>query len=812
MTIDVEDFRDHLKSAYAESNTYAPLEQFLAGVDDPRPLLERRVLRLGNNVAGAVKTLLTPTDGQGRPDRLAAMAEEVEALYQKAGAEARFQESLSAWRQAAQPAAQETPSSKNVIRLLKKVVTDAQADGKILEAFTERRQDKTTPFLLDDCLRRTRLSTEKASVVRQAIVLISQFDAHLPFKRARYAIDPLQRLRLIADRFPTMTEREFHAEMIETFKELRDAHTFYSLPRPYRGHVAFLPFLMEDCAGATSESPRRYLVTKILSGFPKSPFEPGAEVTHWNGMPMEKAVLDNADREPGNNPASRLARGLARLTVRPLAFSLPPDEDWITITYLPDRKSDSSDPRRPHRIMLPWGVWRGRSKELFGRTTHSSSVCESVAETHIARKALWCGEKNAADEKVRQFRTGLETKGGTGLHEAAAQAGENGDVDLSSTSIFPEIFQFRVPLPFSNAAGRRFGYVRIRNFDHAGEHSVPDFVEEFRRILTMIARLAPDGLIVDIRGNPGGSVPAAERILQMLTPAPVTPERFHCINTPLMRRIATKGPLDFMDMRFEFGRVLSNGKYLTRPDQANDVGQVYHGPSVLITDALCYSAADIFAAGFQDHAIGPVIGVDTNTGAGGANRWMHHELVNRLRNLSPNPLEPLPEGTAMGVALRRSLRVGRQAGEPLEDVGVMPEIVRPLTATDLLEGNSDLIDFACENLAALPSYQLGIEGIQGRIRAAGTKHLKLRLTVVTRGITRLEAHIHDRPQIAVSVDRGESTTTLDVPLPSEFTPFSVELKGFVFQNSEWVLVASRKRKLTTADRRIRPEAAAAAGA
>ena len=183
MTIDVEDFRDHLKSAYAESNTYAPLEQFLAGVDDPRPLLERRVLRLGNNVAGAVKTLLTPTDGQGRPDRLAAMAEEVEALYQKAGAEARFQESLSAWRQAAQPAAQETPSSKNVIRLLKKVVTDAQADGKILEAFTERRQDKTTPFLLDDCLRRTRLSTEKASVVRQAIVLISQFDAHLPFKR-----------------------------------------------------------------------------------------------------------------------------------------------------------------------------------------------------------------------------------------------------------------------------------------------------------------------------------------------------------------------------------------------------------------------------------------------------------------------------------------------------------------------------------------------------------------------------------------------------------------------------------------------------
>ena len=328
----------------------------------------------------------------------------------------------------------------------------------------------------------------------------------------------------------------------------------------------------------------------------------------------------------------------------------------------------------------------------------------------------------------------------------------------------------------------------------------------------MAAGLAPDGLIVDIRGNPGGSVPAAERILQMLTPGPITPERFHCINTPLMRRIATKGPLDFMDLRFEFGRVLSNGKQLTRPDQANDLGQVYHGPSVLITDALCYSAADIFAAGFQDHAIGPVIGVDTNTGAGGANRWMHHELVNRLRNLSPNPFEPLPEGTAMGVALRRSLRVGRQAGEPVEDVGVRPEIVRPLTATDLLEGNSDLIAFACENLAARPSYRLGIEEIQGRIRTAGSKQSKLRLTVATRGIQRLEAHIHDRPQLAVSVNSDESTTTLEVLLPSEFTAFRLDLKGFLFKNSQWVLVASRKRKLTTADRRILPPAAAAAGA
>ena len=40
----------------------------------------------------------------------------------------------------------------------------------------------------------------------------------------------------------------------------------------------------------------------------------------------------------------------------------------------------------------------------------------------------------------------------------------------------------------------------------------------------------------------------------------------------------------------------SLGFPLTAPDAANDIGQRYHGPVVLVTDARCYSATDIFAA------------------------------------------------------------------------------------------------------------------------------------------------------------------------------------------------------------------------
>ena len=106
------------------------------------------------------------------------------------------------------------------------------------------------------------------------------------------------------------------------------------------------------------------------------------------------------------------------------------------------------------------------------------------------------------------------------------------------------------------------------------------------------------------------------------------------------------------------------------PASVNMWGQVYHGPVVLITDAFCYSACDMFAAGFQDHGIGTIIGVDPTTGAGGANVLTHAQL---LDDWAGGPLESLPRQAQMRIALRRTLRVGPNAGLPVEDLGVTPD-------------------------------------------------------------------------------------------------------------------------------------------
>ena len=91
------------------------------------------------------------------------------------------------------------------------------------------------------CAQMQKLSRrDKERLVDQAILMVDQFYPHLPFKRARYAIDPVQRLRLLrANLGHGGDEMSFHSELLQSFAEMRDPHTFYQLPSPYQGSVAF---------------------------------------------------------------------------------------------------------------------------------------------------------------------------------------------------------------------------------------------------------------------------------------------------------------------------------------------------------------------------------------------------------------------------------------------------------------------------------------------------------------------------------------------------------------------------------------------
>lgn len=177
---------------------------------------------------------------------------------------------------------------------------------------------------------------QRKLLVDQALLLLEQNYVHLHLKEAMHAVNPLQRLRVMRARMERQTaetmeaEWIFHRQMSSIFHSVRDLHTNYLLPVPFAGKIAFLPFMIEKCHDTTGD---HYLITRTVTGFTAPQFGAGAEVTHWNGTPIARAVALNGAQFAGSNDAANLARGLESLTLRPLVIQSPPDEDWVTLSY-----------------------------------------------------------------------------------------------------------------------------------------------------------------------------------------------------------------------------------------------------------------------------------------------------------------------------------------------------------------------------------------------------------------------------------------------------------------------------------------------
>ena len=518
---------------------------------------------------------------------------------------------------------------------------------------------------------------EKTLIIDQARTLMEDLYVHLPLKRAMYATDPVQRLKLLRHRLPQ--DRVFHEEMIDIFMSVRDLHTNYVLPDPYRRATAVLPFQIGEYF---DQQKRRYIVFSTAGE--DADFRPGMPITHWNGVPIERAVELNARRQAGGNEAAKHARGLQRMCVRPLMMSLPPDEDWVDVRYLD--QTGTARERRFSWVVLQQPSATGASPEGSAQLASREAMIQFGAlgldfENEVANeiiKQVFQQEQVKIEADVLAYLQGAELESIAGAD----------DVDFSKVSKMPEAFTFETVNTPDGAVGR----IAIRTF---AVNDPASFVREFVRIAALLPQ---NGLIVDVRNNGGGNIIAGETLLQTLTGRTIEPERLHFINTPLTLAIARSMPdwfskwIPSMTTAVETGAVFSQGWPLLDVAEYNKIGRRYPGPVVLITNAFCYSTTDIFAAGFQDHKIGKIIGTDANTGAGGANVFDWNLMKTLGAALPNNPIATPPRGSSFRVAIRRTTRVGDNSGLALEDAGVVPDVIHRLTLEDLT--NKDAALFA----------------------------------------------------------------------------------------------------------------------
>nr|CAA6830762.1 MAG: Peptidase S41 [uncultured Thiotrichaceae bacterium] len=598
---------------------------------------------------------------------------------------------------------------------------------------------------------------DKRTLVDQAKVLIEQVYAHLHLKEALYGINPVQRLTLLQYRLEDpeddvlKSELEFHRELLSIIHSMHDLHTNYVLPTPYRRLTAVLPFLVEEFFD-DQENPH-YIVTKLTKGFRRfrhEHFKKGVEVILWNGLPIEEAIRRNGEQESGSNTAARFAVGLRSLTIRTLAISLPPEEITIRIQY---RDNDGKE----------------RESDFEWLTVGAPAI------TTADEGAALSFQHNAAlttdtDEPVDLY---LESLMGYHLQATRINAcrkhlyanSDEAPVTQPSlaeplTSNMPDVIRAST----LKTPDGEFAYLRLFSF------SVHDNNAYLAEIIRLLKALPQNGLVLDLRGNPGGLITAAETLLQLLTPHTIQPEKAQFKSSPLVRELCRRNSpsslipalnlepwVDSLSRAHASGALYSTGHSITNEYDANSIGQVYTAPVVLITDAYCYSAADMFSAGFRDHNIGRILGASDNTGAGGANVWRH--LLLKILSEAPGMDESgilnkvfkeLPRSADFRVSSRRMLRVGEEAGMPLEDFGVEPDERHYMTEKDVLDGNVDLYNHATRILTLQTRYQMNVK----------VDDQQCKLKISTQNIERIDWFIDDRATGSLDVDKNTATIKL----------------------------------------------------
>lgn len=560
--------------------------------------------------------------------------------------------------------------------------------------------------------------------------LLDGLYSHLPLKRAMYASDPVQRLRLLRQRGPDLPDGSLHAELAAILTGLRDAHTRYIGPARLMGQAAALPFMVE-AFGPLSDP--RYIVSKVATeGGPDDPrFEPGVELEWWNAVPLDRAVELHARDETGGRADSRRARALESLTFRALQYGPPPDEHWVIIGYR-DRRRVAREVRVEWRVVKPG---RARTAGAPVDVASRAFAIDPAAETNRrAKKLLFAPGPWLADQSRRAAPRSRAA--------APAPVGRWLEGDL----------QDNVAAKAVRTPSGTFGYLRLWSFDLADDRA---FVAEVVRLLGL---LPSTGLIVDLRANPGGLIWAAERLLQLFTPERVEPTRFSMLATALTRAMAD-APQNLQELEpwrqslhdaVATGELYSRAAPITPPERCNDIGQVYGGPVVAVVDANTYSAGDLFAAGFYDNRVGLLVTVGEATGAGGANVWSPEHVHDALVGTAFQQL-PLPAGIAYTLSVRRATRAGPAEGQAIEDIGVKGHRTYAMTKRDLSSDNQDLRSFCGKLLASQPRTSLTVALVGDNT-----------LEIASSGLDRLDLTVDGRP--SGSRELREGSIQVDLPL------------------------------------------------
>jgi C-terminal processing protease CtpA/Prc len=597
-------------------------------------------------------------------------------------------------------------------------------------------------------------SEERQTLVDQAHLFMSKLFVHRQVKVKDFgnAVDPIPKLEALKKEAAQLSNEELHQRLNRIFVDLHDLHTNYIAPKPLSCAATFIPVKFES---VIDENRVVVLVSGKLKLEPKASegVEVGDELVSINGITTDKWIAELGIISGGANEDAMKVRAVEMLSLRSLATQLLPKEDELELVF----KRDGTEFTKT----IPWFAYRDLD----------CIASEGAEEDGKELK----GFRHKFDLAQDDFQKKYNRIFGTPTLVSKSKR-------WAAPSPLDEVFEVDT---LSTPAGL-VGYVKLKGFSWDNSNlDVATVVEGFRREIE--GRLSKAiGLVIDVRGNPGGYIVFAEKLVQLFSTKEVEPTKVQMLANQLNEDIFLKanGQEDnrwssAVRGALKAGKEMISPMPITPKTEANSLGQIWFRPVVVLTDAACFSACDLFSAGMQDNGAGVVIGIHKTTGAGGAN-VMEHSVFRQIMEGDDNPFQALPYAQNMRVAWRQSVRSGKYAGQLIEDAGVKSDLIVPMKREDVGTESKELMKAIHKIIDGMqPKYTSGMEVRRGSSVLLSNGE-EAKWNEVVYGVDSVEILVEGKAISKISVDasRGDKETTLSIPdLKKEWSDQSVTLVG-----------------------------------
>ncbi|EGF82057.1 hypothetical protein BATDEDRAFT_23310 [Batrachochytrium dendrobatidis JAM81] len=516
-----------------------------------------------------------------------------------------------------------------------------------------------------------------------------------------------------------LTDTEMQTELLSAFIRMRDYHTRFEPSGPYSCFRAttglFFRFIEGDADMVKKPTVvfQTHTGDKSLRAFFGKDYDQikvGDELLLVDGMTFVDYRNLNQDKTRGSNDYGGQHGALKYMTSRPGSFTLLPETD--TIKY----RLKSKDTGKVYDIEAPWVVYFDSSCWNITSQLYAKISGKTLPGTPQPADTNSIIDTDAPDTGVkRQLKTWEEVKTPSMISEHDHKEQKTGQILLEQPSQ-NHTFKYQnasvstISWAIWKPESKNLGIIKLDSFMPTNlKTGAPADTEAVREIHKLLSTVLKDtnAVIFDLRANSGGSGDLANAIPQLFKPdfQPM-PMRY------LMSSVAyntlvngtyfvdTSGPAWY---KTPPGSKYSVNCNRTSYNQSNLYGQAYLKPVGIFTDAVCYSACDLFSASIQSSETGHVFGEDGTTGGGGADM---SSLDPELLLLNPIDFKPMPyyqelfDETAgrsyaniLTVGVGQIVRNGKQKGQLVEDTGAITEyIVRP-RLTDILPGSTENSQF-----------------------------------------------------------------------------------------------------------------------